>query len=103
MDFTSREDTCTRSAWIAALLSEAVRGGRRVKADLVKEAQFSRYSQHLGQQWRNEVRPQQRLAGLDCQREFGPQRGFSPTAVAYVAVVVISALAGVIIALVSGG
>lgn len=98
-----RDETFTRGAWVAAVLSAAVRGGRRVNAELVKEAEFGWYSQQFAQQWRNEGRRQQRMAALDCQRDYGPQPGFSPTTVAYLAVAVISALAGVLLVLVNGG
>ena len=97
------DETFTRGAWIATAVSAAVRGGRRVNAELVKEAEFGWYSQQFAQQWRNEGRRQQRLAAHDRQRDFGPQPGFSPIPVAYLAIAVISALAGVLLVLVNGG
>ncbi len=102
-DFGQLGETYTRGAWVEAVLAAAVRGGRRVNAELVKEAEFGWYSQQFAQQWRNEGRRQQRLAALDYQRDLGPQPDFSPNTVAYLAVAVISALAGVLLVLVNGG
>ena len=97
------DETFTRGAWVAAVVSAAVRGGRRVNAELLEDAEFGWYSQQFAQQWRNEGRRQQRMATLNCQRDYGPQHGFSPTTVVYLAVAVISALAGVLLALANGG
>ena len=97
------DETFTRGAWIATAVSAAVRGGRRVNAELVKEAEFGWYSQQFAQRWRIEGRRQQRLAALDCQSDFGPQHRFLPIPVVYLAVAVISALAGVLLVLVNGG
>lgn len=99
-------DTYTRGAWVAAVFSAAVRGGRRVNAELVKEAEFGWYSQQFAQQWRNEARRHQRVTALNYQRDFGPfgpSSHSSRTAVTYLAIAAISVLAGVLIVIVTGG
>ena len=74
-----------------------------MNAELVKEAEFGWYSQQFAQQWRNKGRRQRPMAALACQRDYGPQPGFSPSTVAYLAVAVISVLPGVLLVLVNGG
>jgi hypothetical protein len=97
------EETFTRGACVGAVLSAAVRGGRRVNTELVNDMEFGWYAQQFAQQWRNEGRHQQRVAALDYQRAFGPQHGFSASTVVYLTVAVISALLGILIVVVSGG
>ena len=100
------DETFTRGAWVAAVLAAAVRGGRRVNAELVKEAEFGWYSQQFAQQWRNEARRHQRVTALNYQRDFGPfgpSSHSSRTAVTYLAIAAISVIAGVLIVIVTGG